>query len=172
MREQFMFQLILDKRLQWGLFVLALTISLASLYFEFIVGLLPCPLCIMQRLAAFLLTIFLLLKLLVTKDVIRKVMAGLSMFSAFLGTFFAVRQVYLQSLPENEVPACGPSLDMLIQYFPMQDILRALFYGTGDCAKVDWTFLGGSMAFWSMLAFVFFSVCLILEALARRKQQA
>lgn len=166
----------MTKRALWGLFFIALAISFTSVYFEFVVGLLPCPLCIMQRLAIFLLTLSLFLRLVLPFAKARCLFAISSIGFSWLGFFFALRQVYLQSLPMDKVPACGPSLDILIQYFPWQDVMHALFYGTGDCAKVDWTFLGGSMALWSLVAFAFFAVVLSLEgrlrsAKAKREQR-
>lgn len=156
-----------DRRLHGLMFLGALALSLASLYFEFVVGLKPCPLCIMQRLSIFLLTIFLFLKYVLPS---KKMHCGVSIaafIASNLGFLFAMRQVYLQSLPASEVPACGPSLEMLLKYFPWQEVMHALFYGSGDCAKVDWTFLGGSMAFWSMLAFLGFSTFIFFEFLQR-----
>ncbi len=159
-----------DRRFQWLLFAVALSLGLASLYFEFIIGLVPCPLCIMQRFAVFALTVCLLLKLLFTNKKLRCGFAAGALFLSFTGLFFAARQVYLQSLPADKVPACGPSLEMLMKYFPAQDVVHALFYGTGNCAKIDWTFLGGSMAFWSMLAFIGFAISLFGEAYLSRKK--
>lgn len=162
-----MVDLVLDKRFHWLLFLGALTLSSASLYFEHVVGLKPCPLCIMQRIAMFLLTIFLLIKVLLKSPKAQFVACSLAFAATEFGLFIASRQVYLQSLPEDKVPACGPSLEMLYKYFPLKDLLHALFYGTGDCAKIDWTLLGMSMAFWSLMAFVGFSICLLIELMKR-----
>lgn len=164
-----MLDLILDKRFHWLMFLGALTLSLASLYFEHVVGLKPCPLCIMQRIAMFLLTCFLLAKLIEKSDKAQFVYCCLAFAATEFGLFIAARQVYLQSLPEDKVPACGPSLEMLYKYFPLKDLMYALFYGTGDCAKIDWTLFGLSMAFWSMLVFIGFSICLLLEIISRRQ---
>ena len=73
---------------------------------------------------------------------------------ALLGIFFASRQLWLQSLPPNDVPACLPGLDILIHYFPWRDVGHALFWGTADCAEVTWTAFGLSMPFWSLLYFL------------------
>lgn len=164
-----MVDIILDKRFHWLMFLGALTLSLASLYFEHVVGLKPCPLCIMQRIAMFLLTCCLLAKLIAKSSKAQFVCCCLAFAATEFGLFIAARQVYLQSLPEDKVPACGPSLEMLYKYFPLKDLMYALFYGTGDCAKIDWTLFGLSMAFWSMLAFIGFSICLLLEIISRRQ---
>lgn len=145
------------------LFLMALSVSVASLYFEFVLKLMPCPLCIMQRLAVFLLTISLFGWWYSKREKWQKLFIAISLIFSSGGIFFASRQLYLQSLPADQVPACGPSLDFLIQYFPLQDIVHALFYGTGDCAKVKWTFLGGSLAFWSCMLFCFFTMVLLSQ---------
>lgn len=145
---------------RWGLFVFALTVSLLSIYFEFVVGLMPCALCISQRVAFFVLTLIFLLWCFVK----RKAFDSLCFYSALiftlLGLGFAVRQVYLQLFP-HAAASCGPSFSTLIKFFPTSDIIHALFYGTHDCARVQWTFLHLSMAAWSMLAFLFVLVVLI-----------
>lgn len=163
---------ILNSRVQWLLFCLAVIVSVVSIYFEFGMNLLPCPLCIMQRLAIFMISLLLLFKLLISNKKARCILSVLALFTSLLGLFFASRQVYLQHLPPGQAPACGPSLDMLIQYFPVGDVLHALFYGTGDCAKVTWTFLGGSIAFWSMLLFALFVFVFSFEGfyLAKKKK--
>ena len=65
----------------------------------------------------------------------------------------ASRQVWLQHLPEDKVPQCGPDLYFMIENFPLGRTLRTLIEGTGECAKVDWTFLGLSIAEWSLICF-------------------
>jgi disulfide bond formation protein DsbB len=75
---------------------------------------------------------------------------------AGLGLFFAGRQLWIQSLPSEQVPACMPGLDVLIRYFPLQDVLRALLWGTGECGEVAWHWLGLSMPAWSALFFAAF----------------
>jgi disulfide bond formation protein DsbB len=62
--------------------------------------------------------------------------------------------VWLQSLPADQIPACLPGLDALLHYFPWQDILHALFWGSGDCAEINWQWLGLSMPVWSLLYFL------------------
>ncbi len=93
--------MFLDRRFHWLMFLGALALSLASVYFEFVVGLKPCPLCIMQRLAMFLLTLFLLLKLMFANKKVRCGFACASLFASGFGFFIAVRQVFLQSLPAS-----------------------------------------------------------------------
>jgi disulfide bond formation protein DsbB len=85
---------------------------------------------------------------------------------ATAGAWIAGRQVWLQSLPEDEVPLCGPPLEYIIDVFPFSDVLNALFMGDGNCAEIPWQFLGLSMAGWS---FIWFGVIIILSLLAIKK---
>jgi disulfide bond formation protein DsbB len=70
------------------------------------------------------------------------------------GSGFAGRHVWLQSLPEDQVPACGPSVDYLLDNFPLSEALQILLRGNGNCAEVDWSLLGLSIPGWTLLAFI------------------
>ena len=92
--------------------------------------------------------------------------SGFIFVCAIAGAWIAGRQVWLQSLPEDEVPLCGPPLEYIIEVFPFADVLNALFMGDGNCAEIPWQFLGLSMAGWS---FIWFGVIIILSLLAIKK---
>jgi disulfide bond formation protein DsbB len=72
---------------------------------------------------------------------------------AGIGIAIASRHVWLQHLPPDRVPACGPDLSFMMKNFPLGDTLRHVFTGSGECAKVDWTMFGLSMPEWSLLWF-------------------
>jgi disulfide bond formation protein DsbB len=124
----------------------------SSFYFQYVEGLIPCPLCIMQRLCVFLLLAVTGIGFRTIKPA--QVITLLQIFIAAAGLFFALRQLWLQSLPEGQAPACMPGLDILIQYFPWQTVLKTLFWGSGDCAEVSWNLWGLSMSGWSALYFL------------------
>ncbi len=92
--------------------------------------------------------------------------SGFIFLCATAGAWIAGRQVWLQSLPEDEVPLCGPPLEYIIDVFPFSDVLNALFMGDGNCAEIPWQFLGLSMAGWS---FIWFGVIIILSLLVIKK---
>jgi disulfide bond formation protein DsbB len=69
------------------------------------------------------------------------------------GAYVAARQTWLQWYPP-EVVSCGRDFYGMIETFPLQRAIPMIFKGGGDCSKVDWTFLGGSIANWSFVAFV------------------
>lgn len=83
-----------------------------------------------------------------------RIYAGLAAIAALGGASISVRHVWLQHLPPDEVPACGPGIDYMFENFPLGDLLHAMLNGTGDCAKVDWTLLGLSMPVWVLICFI------------------
>lgn len=134
---------------------LSFFILACSFYFQYVQGLQPCPLCLMQRFCVFLLSLVCLLGIYTHQVNLRKILVVLLIIVSFGGLFFAVRQLWLQSLPPDQVPACLPELDVLIHYFSWHDVLHALFWGTGNCAEVSWSLLGLSMPAWSAFYFLF-----------------
>lgn len=142
---------------QFLLFILSLFVLLGSFYFQYVEDLTPCPLCIMQRLCTFFLTLLCFLCWLWVKPKTR-FLTILQSFFSLLGIYFAARQLWLMSLPPDETGTCIPGLNMMLHYFPWQDILRALFLGSVDCSENQWTWLGISMPAWSLM---YFSLILI-----------
>jgi disulfide bond formation protein DsbB len=142
-------------RLVQGLLLLLSILVLgAGFYLQYARGLQPCPLCLMQRFCIFLLTLFCLMGACLSMLKRGRMVAILQMLGALGGLFFAGRQLWLQSLPVGQAPACIPDLDVLIRYFPWKDVFHALVWGAGDCAEVTWKLLGLSMAAWGFLYFL------------------
>jgi disulfide bond formation protein DsbB len=136
-------------------FLFCMGLLAAALYFQFSGGLEPCPLCVSQRIMMFAVALVMLLAVLHNpKRTGVKVYAILGFVVAVLGGTVSARHVWLQHLPPEEVPACGPGLEYMFQYFPLTETLKAMLNGTGDCAKVDWTLLGLSMPAWVLICFV------------------
>lgn len=137
-------------------FLFCVGLILSALYFQFVGGLDPCPLCISQRIMV--VAVGLVLLAAVVHNPGRagiRAYALLGFATALLGASISGRHVWIQHLPADEVPACGPGLSYMFQYFPLSDTLRAMVTGTGDCAKVDWTLLGLSMPAWVLVCFAF-----------------
>ena len=134
-----------------------------------ILGLEPCPLCITQQFFYSIvgITAFIAFNHNPVSRISRFYAAIISLASA-AGIWVAGRQVWLQSLPEDEVPLCGPPLEYILEVFPFGDLLTALFMGDGNCAETSWQFLGLSMAGWSLIWFALFLVLSILVILKSR----
>lgn len=146
--------------------VTAAMMLIAFFYFQKYLGLLPCPLCVSQRIFAILAGVIALIAALHNPSGFgRKVYSVLVALAACGGASISGRQVWLQSLPASEVPACGPTLGYLYEYFPLQDVLNAMFVGEGSCAEVLWQFLGLSIPGWTLVAFIAIAVTAIWQAL-------
>ncbi len=143
-----------------------------ALYLQFHDGLFPCPLCSFQRGAFVLLgLVFLIGGLHAPKGKGGRATYGvLAAVAAALGAAIAGRHVWLQHLPADQVPACGPDLNFMMQAFPLGDVLRRVFTGSGECAKVDWTFLGLSIAEWSLAWFVVLLLWALYAAFRPRRR--
>src|SRR5687768_2943874 len=123
-------------------------------YLQYVKGLEPCPLCMVQR--GFF---YVLLGLFVLAAIHGPGRTGAIVYSSLIALFglggaaTAARQVWLQHLPPDKVPQCGPDLFFMMENFPLSRTLRTLVSGTGECAAVDWTFLRLSIAEWSLAWF-------------------
>lgn len=126
-----------------------------ALYMQYSMGLEPCPLCMTQRVAIIAVGVVAFIAFLHhPSGALRRAYAGLGVLLAVLGGAVSSRQLWLQSLPEDQVPACGPSLDYMLETFPLADTLRVMLQGDGNCAEVVWTFLGLSIPGWTLVAFI------------------
>ena len=133
--------------------VLACTALLAyGIYLQEVVGLVPCPMCIVQRYALILVAVCAALTGVSSRKRLHITGAVVMVVLAALGAYVAARQSWLQWYPP-EVVSCGRDLYGMIENFPLQRAIPMIFRGGGDCTKVDWTFLGGSIANWSFLWF-------------------
>ena len=126
-----------------------------ALYLEHVLGLEPCPLCIVQRLCVIGFGLLCLVAAIHGPGITgRRLYALFALLFAALGGGTAARQVWLQNIPADQLPSCLPSLDYMMQAFPFQEIIRLVLHGTAECAEVSWTLLGLSIPEWSLLAFV------------------
>ena len=149
--------------LQWAsLTCLAAGTFLAiALFMEHILGLAPCPLCMMQRL--WMLAAGFMALLALAHNPAWGIYPLLSFVCAVVGGGFSIRQLYLQSLPPELHPACGPDLSYMLDTFPLADVLVAMTSGTGDCAVVSWSLLGISIPGWTLLGFIILATFSVLQ---------
>ncbi len=119
-------------------------------YLQHVEGLDPCPLCMVQRGFFYaVMAVFIAAAIHGPRGRIAALYSALVVLFALGGTGTAGRQLWLQSLPPDKVPQCGPDLFFMLENFPLTRTLEKLFTGTGECAVVDWSFLGLSIAGWS-----------------------
>ena len=145
-----------DKRiLNFAGFLMCAALMGYALYAQHYLMLEPCPLCILQRIAVVGMgLVFLLAALHNPGGVGRFVYALLLVLPMSLGAIVAGRHAWLQMLPEDQVPACGPGLDYMWENFPLADVINMVFRGSGECADVDWQLLGLSMPAWVFIAVI------------------
>ncbi len=127
----------------------------AIYYAERVLGLLPCPLCMFQRVCIGALGVVFLVAALHPARRTGSIIYGVLIFLVAGATsWVAGRHVWIQAQPPGTVPACGAPLDNLIQMFPLHDVIRRVMTGGGECGTVDWTFLGVSMPGWVLIVAV------------------
>ncbi len=127
----------------------------ASFYFEAYLKLEPCPLCMTQRGFVVLVGLFAFAAWAHNPRALgRRVYASLGILSGILGAIVAGRHTWLQSLPADQQPACGPSLEYMFEVLPFSEALRVLFQGDGNCAEILWSLLGLSIPAWTLVGFM------------------
>jgi protein dithiol:quinone oxidoreductase len=147
----------MTNRFRWGhvfIFIVTGFVLGTSFYLQYIEALSPCPLCLMQRGMTVLILCFSFLGMFSSKPPRRRMIVGLVSFFAFAGAFFAVRQLWLQSLPVVDTGMCLPGIETLIYKLPWHEVLHAFVWGgSTGCGEITWTFVGLSMAAWSLMYF-------------------
>ena len=141
-------------------------------YLQYFEGQEPCPLCLVQR--AFFLLVLLVFAALAAHNPGKTLTKNAYCLAAFVfalgGGAVATRHVWLQHLPADKVPACGPDLFFMLENLPLQRTLEKLFAGSGQCAEVNWKFLGLSIAEWSLAWFGALALYALWLAFRKRAQ--
>ncbi len=146
----------------------ALLIVVAIVYFQNHLGLEPRYLCITQRVFVIGVgIIFLLAGLHNPSPSGQKVYSGLALLTAVSGGYFSSKQLWLQGLPEEQVPACGPPADYLFDAFPASEAIAMLLRGDGSCAVVQWQLFGLSMPAWVLICFSGLALIAIFQLLRK-----
>ena len=154
-------------RRAYALICLACVAMLAfGLYLQHVVGLEPCPMCIVQRYALVLIALFAGLAAVTRKKGMQRTGGVLLLLSALAGGYTAAQQSWLQWYPP-EVVSCGRDFYGMIETFPLKRALPMIFRGGGDCSQIDWTFLSLSIANWSFIAFAVFAVLAVILLVRR-----
>lgn len=143
-----------------------------AIYVQHAMFLDPCPLCIFQRVA------FLWIGAVALVAAVHNPAAGgrwvytlLVLVGCVAGAVIAGRHVWLQNLPPDQVPDCGMGLNYMLDTMPFADVLKQVFYGSGECAEIDWTFLGISMPGWTLVWYIGFAVLTLVVVLLQPRLQ-
>ena len=121
------------------IFLFCAALICTAYYMQHVMRLEPCHLCIMQRVFFWATGLVALAGFIHNPQTRGRKIYGFSTAAlALAGSGFAMRQIYLQHLPKDQVPACGPSLEYMLEVFPLQDVIKAMFSGDGNCAEIQW----------------------------------
>lgn len=136
-----------------------------ALYFQYVMELEPCPLCIVQRIFFVVVGVVCLVAFVHNpKGWGNKVYGILGAAGALVGIAVAARHVWLQNLPPELVPECGPGLDYMLRVFPMTKVMSMVFSGSGECAEVAWRFAGLTIPGWTLVAYVLIFLAALYQA--------
>jgi protein dithiol:quinone oxidoreductase len=163
-----------NRRLVNSLGFLACVLMLGyALYAEKFLHLEPCPLCMFERVGVLLLgMVFLLAALHHPRSRSgARIYAALIFLAALVPALVAGRHVYIQSLPPGSVPSCGATLDFMLEVFPLLEVVRKVLTGGGECARIDWRFLGLSMPAWVLIAVLLLAAAGIYANARQRQAQ-
>ncbi|MFT4191004.1 MAG: disulfide bond formation protein B [Comamonas sp.] len=152
--------------LAW-VFVACVALLGFALYLQHVVGLEPCPMCIVQRYALIIVGLLAGLFALPKTRGVHGAGSVLALVGAGFGAFVAARQSFLQWYPP-EFASCSRDFYGMIETFPLRRAVPMIFRGSGDCTAIDWTFLGLSIANWSFVAFTVMAVALLFALFKRR----
>jgi len=126
-----------------------------ALFVQYGIGLEPCPLCILQRIAVIVMGVLFLLAFLQDPgDKGAKVYGVLIDVAALAGVTVAARHMWIIAQPPGTVAECGASLDYMMDVLPLHEVLGKILTGSGECAKIDWQFLGLNMPTWVLICLV------------------
>lgn len=140
-----------------------------GLYLQYIKHQDPCPLCMVQRVIFIaILVVFAIAALHGPKRVGERIYAALIMLLSLSGAGVAARHIWIQHLPPELVPACGPGLDYMLETLPMSNVLEELMHGSGECAAHGWTFLSLGIPEWSLLCYLALAMWAMLIALRKK----
>jgi len=146
------------------IFIICVALLALGLYLEHFKGLDACPLCIFQRIAYISIALVTLIGVLHNPVGLLLIIYKTSIvILSATGALIAGRQIWLQHLPPELVPECGPGLDYMLNVFPFADAIKMILTGSGECAEVKWRFIGLSIAEWSLIMFVGITIAAIIS---------
>ncbi|EKD70981.1 MAG: hypothetical protein ACD_46C00308G0005 [uncultured bacterium] len=138
-------------------FIIVCILLLTSVYLQLFKGMMPCPLCTLQRISFGLMGFFFLLgAIFYFNKIARIILNSLIGIATSMGLFFATRQVWLQHFPPANSEECGVSLQYMMQVLPVNEVISKIIAGSAECTQRGFEFLTLNMAEWAIVWFVFF----------------
>lgn len=151
-------------------FLFCIFLMLVAWYLQAYKGFKPCPLCVTQRFFILLMAVFFMIGALhQPKEIFRRCYYFICVVISLGGIAVAARHIWLQNLPPDRVPACGADINFILQNLPFIDAMKAIFAGSGECAKVNWHFLGMTIPELTMIAFIMMLSLSIWQMMRRER---
>ena len=154
----------------FGLLLCIGSMLFAILYLEGVLYLDPCPLCMLDRAIITALGVMFLIAMIHNPtSLFAKIYGCISIVLCLIGIGIASRHIWLQNLPEDQVPECGPDIFFMLDTLPLFDVIKKTLTGSGSCAEVSWTFAGLTIPEQTLLLFVGLFVLSLIQTLRVRK---
>ncbi len=144
------------------------SLAFAYFYLEQHLELEACPLCLIDRAIILAIGFFFLLGLIINPgQLLRRIFAGFAFLFSALGIAVCWRHLWLQSLPKDQVPECSPGLEYMLETFPIGETIRTIFNSAGECADIQWSFMGLSIPAQTMLIFIGFALLSLVQIIRK-----
>ena len=156
-----------ERKIDFLIFIACVILLGVAFFMQYIMGLSPCYLCITQRFFIAIIGLFSLLAFIHNRG--PKIYGLIVALSALVGGYFASKQLWLQSLPPEKIPACGPPVDYLFDSFNVNEAIKILIQGEGNCAAIQWTFIGLSIPGWTLICFIAIATLSVLKIIRNNK---
>ena len=139
--------------------LISIIMLITALFFQYYMGLEPCPLCSITRVIVIIMaSVFLIAFIHAPLGWGRRLYGLLLTLISTMGIVVAGRHVWLQYLPKEQIPECGPGLDFWLNNLPANEVIQNIFQGSGECAEITWTLIGLSIPQWNLIIFILFLV--------------
>ncbi len=162
-------RLITSRAMFFNIFLYCIgMIVVARFYFQGYLLLEPCPLCVVQRFFVVGVAVIVLLAFIHNPGRLgKKIYSSIALVPNMIGIITAIRHVWLQNLPPERVPECGPGIDYIMEVFSLFEALQMIFSGSGECSEVLWSFLGLTIPAWTLVGFLVMGAALLFQLLRK-----
>jgi disulfide bond formation protein DsbB len=151
-------------------FLACVALMAYALYAQYVLNLFPCPLCIFQRIAVISLGVIFLIAAIHNPGTLGARIYGVLLFlAAAAGIGVSARHVWIQAQPAGSVPSCGAGLDYMLDIMPLSRVISKVLSGSGECAEINWRFLGLSMPWWVLFSLIALGAWAVWNNVFRRK---
>ena len=152
-----------------GVIGAVVSMSFAYFYLQKHLGLEACPLCLIDRgIVISIGTVFLIAFLHNPARMGQRIYSLFALLFSGFGIAVCWRHLWLQGLPKDQVPECSPGLEYMLDTFPIGETIRTIFNSAGECAEIQWSFLGMSIPAQTMLVFIGFALLSLIQILRKK----